>query len=58
MALITRFGGANSHMAVRCAELGLPAAIGCGDQIFQRVLQAESVELNCADKILRPLYVN
>lgn len=57
-ALITRFGGANSHIAVRCAELGLPAAIGCGDQIFQRVLQAESVELNCADKILRPLYVN
>jgi len=45
-------------MAVRCAELGLPAAIGCGDQIFQRVLQAESIELNCADKILRPLYVN
>jgi len=58
IALITRFGGANSHMAVRCAELGLPAAIGCGDQIFQRVLQAESIELNCADKILRPLYVN
>lgn len=57
-ALVTRYGGANSHMAVRCAELGLPAAIGCGDQIFQRVLQAESVELNCADKVLRPLYVN
>lgn len=57
-ALITRYGGANSHMAVRCAELGLPAAIGCGDQIFQRMIQAESVELNCADKVLRPLYVS
>jgi len=56
-ALITRFGGANSHMAVRCAEFGLPAAIGCGDQIYQRVIQAGSVELNCAEKILRPLYV-
>jgi hypothetical protein len=55
-ALITRFGGANSHMAVRCAEFGLPAAIGCGDQIYQRVVVASSVELNCAEKILRPLY--
>jgi len=55
-ALITRFGGANSHMAVRCAEFGLPAAIGCGDQIYQRIVAANSVELNCAEKILRPLY--
>lgn len=55
-ALITRFGGANSHMAVRCAEFGLPAAIGCGDQIYQRVVSAGSVELNCAANILRPLY--
>lgn len=55
-ALITCFGGANSHMAVRCAEFGLPAAIGCGDQIYQRVIAAKSVELNCAEKILRPLY--
>jgi hypothetical protein len=56
-ALITRFGGANSHMAVRCAEFGLPAAIGCGDQLFQRVLQAGRVELNCAEKNVRPFYV-
>lgn len=56
-ALITRFGGANSHMAVRCAEFGLPAAIGCGDQIYQRAVTAGSVELNCAEKILRPLHV-
>jgi glutamine kinase len=29
-ALITRYGGANSHMAIRCAELGITAAIGIG----------------------------
>ena len=29
--LITMFGGANSHMAVRAAECSLPAAIGVGD---------------------------
>ncbi|MEI7611264.1 MAG: PEP/pyruvate-binding domain-containing protein [Betaproteobacteria bacterium] len=55
-ALVTCFGGANSHMAVRCAEFGLPAAIGCGDQIYQRIIAASCVELNCAEKILRPIY--
>ena len=55
-ALITKFGGANSHMAIRCAEFGLPAAIGCGEQIYLRVVAAGSVELNCAGKILRPLH--
>ena len=55
-ALVTRFGGANSHMAVRCAEFGLPAAIGCGDQAYERVKKAGNIELNCAEKTLRPLY--
>ena len=27
--LITCYGGANSHMAIRCAENGIPAVIGC-----------------------------
>ncbi len=47
--LITKFGGANSHMAIRCAEFGLPAAIGCGEQIFEKVVSGRTVELNCAD---------
>jgi hypothetical protein len=54
--LITCFGGANSHMAIRSAELGLPAAIGCGDQIYERVVRAGRVELNCAGRILRPVH--
>ena len=29
--LITEYGGANSHMSIRCAELNIPAAIGVGD---------------------------
>lgn len=56
-ALVTRFGGANSHMAVRCAELGIPAAIGCGDQLFERIVSSPSAELNCAERYLRPSYV-
>ena len=55
-ALVTRFGGANSHMAIRCAEFGLPAAIGCGDSLYARLTQAGAAELNCAEKILRPLH--
>lgn len=56
-ALVTCFGGANSHMAVRCAELGLPAAIGCGDQIYYRIVSTKQIELNCQEKFLRPIYV-
>lgn len=55
-ALITKYGGTNSHMAIRCFELGLPAAIGCGEDTFDRLVKAGTVELNCAQKILRPLY--
>ena len=54
--LVTKFGGSNSHMAVRCAEFGLPAAIGCGEQTFDRIVAAGKVELNCADRIVRPVY--
>lgn len=53
--LITRFGGANSHMAIRCAEYGLPAAIGCGTLLFERAASASACILDCAGKTLRPL---
>ena len=46
--LITMYGGANSHMAIRCAEFGLPAAIGCGKRLFETLIKAPVVELNCA----------
>jgi len=52
-ALITKFGGANSHMAIRCAELGMPAAIGCGTQLYDRVVSAGQAELDCAQRILK-----
>lgn len=58
LGLITKYGGVNSHMAIRCAEFGLPAAIGCGDQIFDRLTKAGHVELNCENKIIRPIYVD
>ncbi len=52
--LVTRYGGANSHMAIRCAEFGIPAAIGCGEQIFDRLCSAGSIEINCTENHVRP----
>lgn len=46
-ALVTAYGGANSHMAIRCAEFGIPAAIGAGMAEFSRLSRAAHVELNC-----------
>ena len=48
--LVTHFGGANSHMAIRCAEFGLPAAIGCGERLFTKLLKTSVIELNCAQR--------
>ena len=45
--LITKYGGVASHMAIRCAELGLPAAIGCGEILFDYLSSANSVSLDC-----------
>ncbi len=50
IGLVTKFGGVNSHMAIRCAEFGLPAAIGCGEQIFCRLQQYKMMILNCAEE--------
>lgn len=46
--LVTQYGGANSHMAIRAAELGLPAAIGVGEAMFERLAAARLVVLDCA----------
>jgi len=45
--LITKYGGAASHMTIRCAEFGIPAAIGCGDMIYNSLKTASSVILDC-----------
>lgn len=51
--LVTQYGGANSHMAIRCAEFGIPAAIGCGEQLFSVLTRGQRIALNCGDKTLR-----
>ena len=54
--LITKYGGANSHMAIRCAEFGIPAAIGCGEQRFEQLLRSIKVQLDCAAGLINTLH--
>lgn len=55
--LVTAFGGANSHMAIRCQELALPAVIGLGPQQFHELIRASSgrVFIDASRKIIEPL---
>jgi phosphohistidine swiveling domain-containing protein len=48
--LITKYGGIASHMAIRCAELGLPAAIGIGEIIFSKIDNANKILLDCENQ--------
>lgn len=50
-ALITKYGGANSHMTIRCSELDIPAAIGVGDKKFDEILKTKNqIDLDCSTK--------
>lgn len=46
-ALITQFGGTNSHMAIRCAEMGIPAVIGAGEQNYSQWSQSKRLTVDC-----------
>ena len=53
--LITKYGGANSHMAIRCAELDIPAAIGVGENNFKDYKNASIIDLDCSSKTVKVL---
>ncbi len=48
--LITQFGGANSHMAIRCAELGIPAVIGVGESRYNEWIDWKQIKIDCLMK--------
>jgi len=51
--LVTKYGGINSHMSIRCAELNIPAAIGCGEKTFGEIIKGKKIFLDCkAQKIV------
>ena len=49
---ITMYGGANSHMAIRAGELGIPAAIGVGTKAFEQYKSAKMLELDTMNKVV------
>ena len=51
--LVTLYGGANSHMAIRAAEFGLPAAIGVGEQRYRELSKGQVIEIDPMAKTLR-----
>ena len=46
----TQFGGSNSHMAIRAAELNIPAMIGCGQKKFDELKNSSEIEIDCLNK--------
>jgi len=45
--LITKYGGSNSHMAIRCMELGIPAIIGIGEKKYNELIGAKKLFIDC-----------
>lgn len=53
--LVTAFGGANSHIVVRAAELSLPSAIGVGEHRFGDLMQARRLRIAPGARVLEVL---
>ena len=48
--LITKYGGANSHMSIRCLEQGIPAIIGIGENRYKDLSRAKIININSYEK--------
>ena len=50
LGLITKYGGVNSHMSIRCEEMNIAAVIGIGNENFEKIKDSNKVILNCKNE--------
>ncbi len=48
--LVTKYGGVASHMAIRCNEFNLPAILGCGNRMYEKISSAKHLTINCLEE--------
>ena len=53
--LITTYGGANSHMAIRASELGIPAVIGAGEVLVKQWQRARVLSIDAGNRQVKIL---
>lgn len=53
VALVTAYGGPNSHMAIRCAELACPAVLGYGAEGLRRLLRGARAAIDFDSGVVR-----
>ena len=53
--LVTKYGGANSHMSIRCMELNIPAVIGIGQKKYNFFSSFKEIEIDCENKLIKNL---
>jgi phosphohistidine swiveling domain-containing protein len=47
LGLVTKYGGANSHMAIRCLENNIPAIIGAGEKEYELIKKSSVIQIDC-----------
>ena len=52
-AIITAWGGANSHMSIRASELQIPAVIGVGEIKYKNLSTAKILHIDCANQLVK-----
>ncbi len=53
--LVTMYGGANSHMAIRAGEIGIPAVIGAGEVLYNQWAAGELINIDCMNRQVKVL---
>lgn len=55
LALVTAFGGPNSHIAIRCAHANVPALLGVGPESFRRLIAAGRIAIDFDARLWSPV---